>query len=104
MGTGVDGDQLVHIPCCVLVPHVWHSRWVLLLRHHLQVRCGHRDLPDLLCEVKQRGSFAMKRPASSLVASVISCLHWLVVLFLIIRHSASQSNLQFFLLGPTVVD
>merc|ERR1712166_608592 len=61
--TGVDRDQLVHIPRCVLVPNDGHqcctcrrrhSGWLLLLRHHLQVRCGNRDLPDLLREVQQR--------------------------------------------------
>merc|ERR1711865_1282969 len=37
-----------------------HSDWLLHLRHHLQVWCGNCDLPDLVCQDQQGGSFAMK--------------------------------------------
>merc|ERR1711865_396907 len=67
--SGLDRGQLVHIPRCVLVPHDGHqcctcrrrnSGWLLLLRHHLQVRCRNRDLPDLLREDPEGCSLAMK--------------------------------------------
>merc|ERR1712141_559028 len=59
-GPGHDCHLLVHLPCCVLVPHVGHQRCVccglhpvglLRVRHHLQVRCWHCDLPDHMRQV-----------------------------------------------------
>merc|ERR1711862_603062 len=50
------------IPRRVPVPDAWHfccqlcglhPNWLLRLRHHLQVRCWHCDLPDHLREVPQ---------------------------------------------------
>merc|ERR1711865_971785 len=82
--TGVDRDQLVHIPRCVPVPHDGHqccacrrrhSDWLLHLRHHLQVWCGNCDLSDLVRQVEQGGSFAsLKRSASQLVGSMLALL------------------------------
>merc|ERR1711918_323844 len=59
-GPGHDRHLLVHLPCCVLVPHVGHQRCILgglhpigllRVRHHLQVRCRHCDLSDLQRQV-----------------------------------------------------
>merc|ERR1712194_621920 len=56
----IHSDQLVHISCCVLVPHdghqcctrsCRHSDRLLRLRHHLKMRCGNRHLSDLLREI-----------------------------------------------------
>merc|ERR1711865_1192689 len=62
--------------------------------HHLQVRCGNRDLPDLLRQVQQGGSFAMKQllPASSLGASYFSPSVTGCVLFLITVSSLIQET------------
>merc|ERR1711870_69361 len=63
-----DGDQLVHVSNCVLVPNAWHfscegrgihPAGLLRLRHYFQVRSRHRHLPDLLREVQQAVSLAM---------------------------------------------
>merc|ERR1712050_446349 len=63
-----DGDQLVHVPNCVLVPNAWHfscegrgihPAGLLRFRHYFQVRSRHRYLPDLLREVQQAVSLAM---------------------------------------------
>merc|ERR1712066_284116 len=63
-----DGDQLVHVPNCVLVPNAWHfscegrgihPAGLLRFRHYFQVRSRHRHLPDLLREVQQAVSPAM---------------------------------------------
>merc|ERR1740133_84065 len=59
-----------------------HSGWLLLLRHHLQVRCGNCDLPDLLRQVQQRGTFAMRSSG---------CIP---------QDSTWPLSLAFFLLGP----
>merc|ERR1712187_424400 len=59
-GPDHDCHLLVHLPCCVLVPYVGHQCCVfcglhpvglLRVRHHLQVRCWHRDLPDHMRQV-----------------------------------------------------
>merc|ERR1712039_759418 len=58
----VNGDQLVHIPDCVPLPHVRHHcrerrrrhpDRLLCIGHHLQVRRWPLDLPDHLCQVVQ---------------------------------------------------
>merc|ERR1712166_636059 len=36
-----------------------HSDWLLLFRHHFQVRCWHFDLPDHICQVQQARTLAM---------------------------------------------
>merc|ERR1712176_1647553 len=65
---GYDGDQLVHIPNCVLVPNARlfssqgrgvYSIGILRIRYYLQVRSRPRDLPDLLRKVKQAKLVAM---------------------------------------------
>merc|ERR1712151_567682 len=38
----------------------WHPGWLLLLRHHLEVRGGPLDLSDHLCQV-ETGDFARSR-------------------------------------------
>merc|ERR1711948_174474 len=62
--TGDDGDQLVHIPRGVPVPHdrhqgigcgSRHSDWVLRLRHHLKVWRWIGYLSDLIREIKEGG-------------------------------------------------
>merc|ERR1711972_746535 len=67
--TSNDGDQLVHIPCCVLVPHArlhsiisgcLNSAGLLRLRHYLQVWCRLGDLQDLLCQIPKGIPLAMK--------------------------------------------
>merc|ERR1712232_750462 len=67
-----DGDQLVHLSCSIPLSNGWHgcivgccfdSGWLLLFRHHFQVRRGTSDLPDLQCEVKKGGLVSMKRVA-----------------------------------------
>merc|ERR1712014_370799 len=63
-GSALDGRFLVHLPDCLLVPDVRHRRqrgggrhsnWLFHLRHHLQVWCWPRHLPDQCCEDKTRG-------------------------------------------------
>merc|ERR1712046_3519 len=63
-----DGDQLVHVSNCVLVPNAWHfsceglgihPAGLLRFRHYFQVRSRHRHLPNLLREVQQAVPLAM---------------------------------------------
>merc|ERR1719162_235084 len=60
--TGGDCHLLVHIPSCLLVSHARrqccisggvHPDWLLLLRHHFQVRCWLAHLPDLACQITE---------------------------------------------------
>merc|ERR1712039_1159045 len=66
--TSDDGDQLVHVSNCVLVPNAWHFSCegrrihparLLRFRHYFQVRSWHRHLPNLVREVQQAVSLAV---------------------------------------------
>merc|ERR1712176_1333379 len=65
---GDDGDQLVHVPNCLLVPNVRllcsegsrvHPSRLLHLGHYFQMRSWTCHLPDLVCQVWQEGSLAI---------------------------------------------
>merc|ERR1712217_162989 len=67
-GASDDGDQLVHVPSCLLVPNVWlfgsessrvHPGRLLHQRHYFQVRSWLGYLSDLLRQVWKESPLAI---------------------------------------------
>merc|ERR1712187_1078226 len=76
--------------CC------FDSGWLLLFRHHFQVRCGTSDLPDLQCEIKKGGLVSMKtvalRPFGIIFGSGICSVSILAYPF---RNFSSRLGIRF---------
>merc|ERR1712014_504904 len=73
LGTGYDRDQLVHVPNRLFVPNGRshssegsrvHPSGLLRFGHYLQMRSRLGHLSDLLCQVWQEGSLAMRGQAA----------------------------------------
>merc|ERR1712151_1174417 len=93
----------------------WHPDWLLLLRHHLEVRGGPLDLSDHVCQVETGDLARLRVPGSagrmprSGVARLVLLMRWHAAVFFRGDDFRSRSpspycaRVQYFFLARDVV-
>merc|ERR1712007_301493 len=82
---GDDRDQLVYLSSCILVSHARFQRLygsreypigLLCFRYHLLVWSGVGHLPNLMCQVQQRGAFSMSHSLPDHAPFLLNAMAW----------------------------